>query len=53
VMKAGRIVDDRQIDLARPRTVESLALPEAVAHKEVLLRHLGLSELAQEGVALR
>jgi NitT/TauT family transport system ATP-binding protein len=49
VMKAGCIVDERQIDLARPRTVGSLALPEAVTHKEVLLRHLGLGELAQVG----
>ena len=53
VMKEGRVVDDRQITLARPRTVESLALPEAVAHKEVLLRHLGLGEFAQEGTALQ
>ncbi len=51
VMKEGRIADDRQITLSRPRTVESLALPEAVAHKEVLLRHLGLNELVQDGRA--
>jgi NitT/TauT family transport system ATP-binding protein len=51
VMKAGRIVDDRGIGLDRPRTIESLALPEAVAHKEALLRHLGLSELAPGGGA--
>jgi NitT/TauT family transport system ATP-binding protein len=49
VMKEGRLVDDRRIGLARPRTVESLALPEAIEHKEVLLRHLGLEELLQEG----
>jgi NitT/TauT family transport system ATP-binding protein len=53
VMKEGRVVDDRQITLARPRTVESLALPEAVAHKEVLLRHLGLAEFAQDGATLQ
>jgi NitT/TauT family transport system ATP-binding protein len=53
VMKEGRIVDDRQIGLARPRTVESLALPQAVSHKEVLLRHLGLDELVQEKMAAR
>jgi len=52
VMKEGRLVDDRQITLARPRTVESLAMPEAIAHKEVLLRHLGLDALVQEGAAL-
>jgi NitT/TauT family transport system ATP-binding protein len=48
VMKEGRIVDDRRIQLERPRTVESLALPEAVGHKEVLLRHLGLDALVNE-----
>jgi NitT/TauT family transport system ATP-binding protein len=53
VMKAGRVADDRRVTLTRPRTVESLALPEAVAHKEVLLRHLGLGELVQEGAAPR
>jgi ABC-type nitrate/sulfonate/bicarbonate transport system ATPase subunit len=53
VMKEGRLVDDRWIDLARPRTVESLALPETVTHKEVLLRHLGLDELVQKGVLVR
>ena len=50
VMKAGRLMDDRQVGLARPRTVESLALPEAVAHKEALLRHLGLQDLVDERV---
>jgi NitT/TauT family transport system ATP-binding protein len=53
VMKEGRLVDDRPIELARPRTVESLALPGAVAHKEVLLRHLGLDQLVQEGAMPR
>ena len=38
-------MDDRKIELARPRTIESLAGPGAVAHKEVVLRHLGLDEL--------
>ena len=47
VMKSGRVVDDRRIELSRPRTVESLALPEAVRHKEILLQHLGLNELVQ------
>jgi NitT/TauT family transport system ATP-binding protein len=53
VMKSGRLIDDRRLTLDRPRTVESLALPEAVTHKEVLLRHLGLEELVREraGVA--
>ena len=53
VMKEGRIVDDRRIELTRPRTVESLALHEAVAHKEVLLRHLGLDALVQELMELQ
>ncbi len=53
VMKEGRIVDDRRVKLARPRTVESLALPEAVAHKEVLLRHLGLGALVKEAVTVQ
>jgi ABC-type nitrate/sulfonate/bicarbonate transport system ATPase subunit len=48
VMKQGRLVDDRRIALARPRTVESLALREAMTHKEVLLHHLGLDELVRE-----
>ena len=51
VMKGGKVIDDRRIALARPRTVESLALPEAVVHKEVLLRHLGLAALAPNGTA--
>jgi NitT/TauT family transport system ATP-binding protein len=50
VMKHGRLVDDRRISLDRPRTVESLALPDAMTHKEVLLHHLGLDELIQEGM---
>ena len=50
VMKAGRLIDDRRVSLSRPRTVESLAEPEAVTHKEVLLRHLGLDELVRERV---
>jgi NitT/TauT family transport system ATP-binding protein len=48
VMKNGRLIDDRRIGLARPRTVESLALPEAVEHKQTLLQHLGLQELTVE-----
>ena len=51
VMKAGQLIDDRRVTLDRPRTVESLAMPEAVTHKEVLLQHLGLEELVRERVA--
>jgi NitT/TauT family transport system ATP-binding protein len=53
VMKQGRIVDDRRITLGRPRTVESLALAEAVEHKEALLRHLGLDQLVEQGAMLQ
>ena len=53
VMKGGRLVDDRRIELPRPRTVESLALQEAVRHKEVFLQHLGLNELVQTAQAPR
>lgn len=48
VMKDGKIVDDRRIEMQRPRSIESLAYPEAVAHKEVLLRHLGLDDLVRQ-----
>jgi NitT/TauT family transport system ATP-binding protein len=48
VMKEGRVVDDRRILMSRPRTVPSLLAPEAVLHKRVLLRHLGLQELTQD-----
>jgi len=48
IMKGGRLVDDRPVNLPRPRTVESLAMPEAVAHKEALLEHLGLQELLDD-----
>jgi NitT/TauT family transport system ATP-binding protein len=51
VMKDGRVIDDRQVSLARPRVVESLALPDAVAHKEALLLHLGLQDLVDERMA--
>jgi NitT/TauT family transport system ATP-binding protein len=47
VMKSGRLVDDMCVGLPRPRTVEGLILPVAVEHKDVLLRHLGLYDLAQ------
>jgi NitT/TauT family transport system ATP-binding protein len=53
VMKHGRIVDDRRIGLPRPRTIESLAGHEAVAHKEVLLHHLGLDELLDQKAVLQ
>lgn len=52
VMNDGRLVDDRHIALTRPRTVESLVLPEAVEHKQVLLKHLGLQDLTEERTAV-
>jgi NitT/TauT family transport system ATP-binding protein len=51
VMKGGRLVDDRQVKLPRPRTVESLAQPEALEHKEALLQHLGLQDMIESRVA--
>jgi NitT/TauT family transport system ATP-binding protein len=42
VVKHGRLVDDLRLTLPRPRTTDSLIVPEAVHHKHVLLGHLGL-----------
>jgi NitT/TauT family transport system ATP-binding protein len=44
VMNAGEIVDDRMVKAERPRTVEDLAAPEMVEHKESLLHHLGIGD---------
>jgi NitT/TauT family transport system ATP-binding protein len=44
VMNEGRIVDDRPVEAARPRTVEDLASPAMVEHKETLLGHLGIGD---------
>jgi NitT/TauT family transport system ATP-binding protein len=46
VMKHGRLVDDLHAPMARPRTTDSVAAPEAVRLKHVLLAHLGLEEKA-------
>ena len=46
VMKHGRLVDDLHAPMPRPRTTDSLATPEAVRLKHVLLAHLGLEETA-------
>jgi hypothetical protein len=43
-MKHGRLVDDLHAPMPRPRTTDSLATPEAVRLKHVLLAHLGLEE---------
>ena len=42
VVKHGRLVDDIRSTLPRPRTTDSLIVPEAVRHKHLLLAHLGL-----------
>lgn len=42
VIKNGRLVDDLRLTLERPRTTDSLIVPEAVRHKHILLAHLGL-----------
>lgn len=48
VVNRGRVVDDRPVPLARPRTEEVLATPEAVQLKLRLLKHLGLEEGGRE-----
>ena len=42
VLHSGRQVDDLAVTAARPRTTDSLLLPEMVAIKHTLLAHLGL-----------
>jgi NitT/TauT family transport system ATP-binding protein len=42
VFHSGNQVDDIPVGVARPRTTDSLLLPEMVAIKHTLLRHLGL-----------
>jgi ABC-type nitrate/sulfonate/bicarbonate transport system ATPase subunit len=42
VVDNGRVVDDQPVGLARPRTEDVLATPEALALKRRLLVHLGL-----------
>jgi ABC-type nitrate/sulfonate/bicarbonate transport system ATPase subunit len=42
VFRNGDLVDDIPVDVARPRTVDSLLLREMVAVKHKLLHHLGL-----------
>lgn len=44
VMKDGAVIDDRMVHADRPRSVEDLAGPEMVHHKEVMLQHLGISD---------
>ena len=42
VIRDGRQIDDLAVWTGRPRTSDSLLLPELVAHKHTLLAHLGL-----------
>ena len=42
VMRAGRIIDDLDVVVPRPRTSDSLLDPRMVRHKHTLLTHLGL-----------
>ena len=44
VIKAGEVADDRMVAAGRPRTVEHLASPEMVEHKERLLHLLGIGD---------
>lgn len=44
VVKHGRIAEDIRITLPRPRTDDDLALPEMLANKHLLLRHLGVDD---------
>jgi NitT/TauT family transport system ATP-binding protein len=53
VMKEGSVIDDRRLDVPRPRTVESLASPGPLLEKEILLTHLGLDDLVEERVGRR
>ena len=51
VFRAGDQVDDIPVTAARPRTTDSLLLPDMVAIKHKLLRHLGLDHAAPGGEA--
>ena len=51
VMNAGRVVEDIAVRAPRPRDTDALLRPEMVAHKHLLLRHLGLERLARPGTA--
>jgi NitT/TauT family transport system ATP-binding protein len=52
VFGAGRQVDDIAVTVSRPRTTDSLLLPEMVAIKHKLLHHLGLERGPPSGVPL-
>jgi NitT/TauT family transport system ATP-binding protein len=53
VYRAGRQADDIAVTASRPRTTDSLALPEMVGIKHKLLHHLGLERaVAGDGQAI-
>jgi NitT/TauT family transport system ATP-binding protein len=51
VLHDGRVVDDLAVAALRPRTTDSLLLPEMVAIKHTLLAHLGLEQAAKKPAA--
>lgn len=51
VFRAGHLVDDFRITAARPRTADSLLLPDMVAHRHRLLAHLGLERARPRAAA--
>jgi NitT/TauT family transport system ATP-binding protein len=51
VLHDGRVVDDLAVAALRPRTTDSLLLPEMVAIKHTLLAHLGLEQDAKKPAA--
>ena len=51
VFRDGRQVDDLAVGVERPRTTDSLLLPEIVRIKHTLLAHLGLERGARAGKA--
>lgn len=52
VVRSGRQVDDIAVTVSRPRTTDSLLLPEMVAITHKLLHHLGLERGPASGVPL-
>lgn len=51
VIQTGRVVDDLRVAAGRPRTVDSLVLPDMVAIKHKLLAHLGLEQGGRQGAS--
>jgi NitT/TauT family transport system ATP-binding protein len=44
VFHSGRLIDDLAVTAERPRTTDSLLMPDMVAIKHKLLAHLGLEK---------